>query len=78
MNEIFTQKSSMSKRYSHSCSSCTNANNFSVKHIIEDCMHHLDRTHQFTFLFIHITLQTCDPRKRFTNAQFNKILPECK
>ena len=65
----------MSKKYSHSCSSCTNTNNFSVKDMIEHCIHHSDRTYRFTFLFIHSNLQKCNPRKIFTIAQFNKILP---
>ena len=68
----------MTKNYLHSCSSCTNANNCSVQHIIEDCTHHFDNTYQFTFLFLHDTLQKCNPRKIFTIAQFTKILTECK
>ena len=65
MNDIFKQKSLMSEKYSHSCSSCTNVNNFSVKHIVEDCMHNADRACQFAFLFIHDTLQKFNPRKIF-------------
>ena len=41
-------------------------------------MHHFDNTYQFAFLFIHDTLQKCNPRKIFTIAQLYKILPECK
>ena len=78
MNKIYKQKSQMSKKYLHSCSSCTNTNNCSVKHMIEHCIHQTDRTYQLTYLCIYSTLQKCNLRKIFTIAQFNKILAECK
>ena len=56
MNDIFKQKSLMSEKYSHSCSSCTNANIFLGKQIIEDCMPYSDRICQFTFLSFNISL----------------------
>ena len=66
INETWKQKSSMSKKYLYSCSSCTNVNIFLEKHIIEDSMHYSDRIIQFKFLFIHDTLQECKSRKAFT------------
>ena len=78
MNWICKQKSSMSKKYSHSCSSCTNTNIFLGKHNIEDCMHYSDRICQFSFSFINESIQRCNPSEKSIFAQFNKILPKCK
>ena len=78
INMSFKQKSLMSKKYLHSCSSFTNANIFSGKHIIEYFMHYSDRIYQFTFLLINVTKQRCNPRQKSTFAQFSKILPKCK
>ena len=77
-NEICKQKCSMSKKYSHSCSSCTNANNYLGKYIILDRMNYSDRICQNPFLFINETAQRCNPSEKSIFAQFNKILPECK
>ena len=46
-----------SKKYSYSCSSCTNVNNLSGKHIIEYSTPNSDRLYQFTFLMIKGTIQ---------------------
>ena len=68
----------MSKNYSHSCSSCTNANNYLGKYIIVDHMNYSDRICQNPFLFINESAQRCNPSEKSIFAQFNKILPECK
>ena len=65
INETCKQKSSMLKKYLYSCSSCTNRNISSGKHIIEDDMHSSDGIIQFTSLFIHDTLQKFKLRKTF-------------
>ena len=78
INMIFKQKSFMSKKYSHSCSSFTNVNSFSRKHNIEYYTHHSDRIYQFTFLIFYDTIQRCNPRQKSTFVQFHKILPKCK
>ena len=78
MNEICKQKSSMSKKYSHLCSSCTNTNIFLGKHNIKDCMHYSDRTCQFSILFINESIQRCNPSEKSIFAEFNKILPKGK
>ena len=41
-------------------------------------MHYFDRVIQFTFLFIHDTLQKSKSRQTFAIVQFNKMLPKCK
>ena len=75
INMIFKQKSLMSKKYSHSCSSFTNVNNFSGKHNIEYSTHRSDRMYQYTFLIFYNTIQRCNPRQKSTFVQFYKILP---
>ena len=78
INMIFKQKSLMSKKYSHSCSSFTNVNSFSGKHNVEYSTHHSDRMYQFTFLILYATIQRCNPRQKSTFVQFHKILPKFK
>ena len=73
INETCKQKSSMSKKYSYSCSSCMNGNISLGKHFIEDSMQYSDRMIQFTSLFIHDTSQKFKSSKTFTIVQFNKI-----
>ena len=51
------ENQSMFKKYLCSCSSYTNVNIFSGKHIIGDYLHYSDRIIHFTFLSIHYTLQ---------------------
>ena len=78
INWICKQKSSMSKKYSHLRSSCTNTNIFLGKHDIKDCMHYSDRICQFSFLFINESIQRCNPSEKSIFVQFHKILPKCK
>ena len=78
INMIFKQKSLMSKKYSHSCSSFTNVNSFSGKHNIEYSTHHSDRMYQHTFFIFYDTTQRFNPRQKSTFVQFHKILPKCE
>ena len=78
INIICKQKSLMSKKYSHSWSSCTNVNNLSGKHIIEYSTPNSDSFYQFTFLMIKGTIQRGNPKQKSAFDQFNKILHKCK